>query len=258
ISIMINNYNRARYLERTIRSIVEQNVGREVYEIVLVDNISSDHSLDVMNFMKEFYWDKANIRIFKRIGHKKEEPGNITKVRNFGIKQCRGEVIMFCDPELLHGPGTIKKMIEHHFQGKDNLYVVGKVYDAEREIQNLIDKTRTFEEALKIAVKNPVIRCGSERKVCYPFLSSVRKKWLVKVRGYDEEMIGGGHDDNDLWNRMHVANVDSLFDDSIIGIHQWHKPHWVNTDYNEKIMSSKKEILIRNNDRWGEIRAVKL
>jgi len=259
ISIMMTNYNKARYLERTIKSIVEQNVGKEVYELVLVDNISSDHSLDVMKFMKEFYLDKANIRVFQRKGHKKVEPGNITKVKNFGIKQCRGEVIMFCDPEVLHGPETIKKMIEHHFQGKDNLYVVGKVYSVGRETQELIDKTITFEEALNIVDKHKCqVMSGTERTVCFPFLSSVKKKWLVKVRGYEEEFVGGGHDDYDLWNRLHVANVESLFDDSILGIHQWHKAHWVNTDFNEKIMSSKKDILIRNNDHWGEIEVVEV
>ena len=162
---------------------------------------------------------------------------------------------MFCDPEVLHGPETIKKMIENHFQEKDNLYVIGKVYDADQRLQELIDKTRTFEEALKIVSKNPIIRCGKERPVCFPFLSAVKKKWLVKTRGYEEEFVGGGHDDTDLWNRLHVMNVNALVDESILGIHQWHNPHWVNTDYNEKIMSSKKEILIRNNDRWGEIQA---
>ena len=48
VSIVITNYNYSRYLNRSIRSAFIQNYPTEKYEIIVVDDSSSDWSREII------------------------------------------------------------------------------------------------------------------------------------------------------------------------------------------------------------------
>ena len=47
LSVIVPVFNKGRYLERGVRSILDQGLKEDSFEIILVDDGSTDNSLDV-------------------------------------------------------------------------------------------------------------------------------------------------------------------------------------------------------------------
>lgn len=88
ISIIVPVYNVEKYLDRCINSLVRQTF--KSYEILLIDDGSTDNSGDICDQFSEKY---SNIRVF----HLKN--GGVSRARNFGIEKALGDYIMFCDSD---------------------------------------------------------------------------------------------------------------------------------------------------------------
>ena len=48
ISIIIPVYNQAKWVQRCIRSLLNQNFKRDKYEIIIIDDASTDNSLSML------------------------------------------------------------------------------------------------------------------------------------------------------------------------------------------------------------------
>lgn len=90
ISIIIPIYNSERYLENTINSIINQTIGFENIELILVDDNSSDNSRVIVKKFAEKY-DNV-VYYFSKTNHGYPGFG-----RNKGIEIANSEYIMFCD-----------------------------------------------------------------------------------------------------------------------------------------------------------------
>ena len=88
VSVIITAYNYARYLERAIRSVQDQSLDSRNYEIIIVDDASTDETTVVL----ENYAD--SIRIFRM-----EKNIGLAAARNFGIKKARGQYVVFLDAD---------------------------------------------------------------------------------------------------------------------------------------------------------------
>lgn len=88
ISIIVPVYNSQSTISKCINSLLRQTY--ENIEIILVDDGSCDHSLDICLFFKNF--DKR-IKVFNK------QNGGVSSARNFGIEMATGKFIMFCDSD---------------------------------------------------------------------------------------------------------------------------------------------------------------
>ena len=61
LSIIIPLYNTERYIERCLLSCVEQNIEEQDYEIIVVNDGSTDQSVEIVKRLVEVY---KNIRIY--------------------------------------------------------------------------------------------------------------------------------------------------------------------------------------------------
>jgi glycosyltransferase involved in cell wall biosynthesis len=88
VSLIITTYNYSQYVERAIRSAIDQSLSSEQYEIIIVNDCSSDGTKSVLdNFTKD-----------ARIFHLEENLG-LSGARNFGIKKAKGQFIVFLDAD---------------------------------------------------------------------------------------------------------------------------------------------------------------
>lgn len=101
ISIIIPLYNKEAIVERSLVSVLSQNY--DDYEIVVVDDGSTDNSLGIVKKIKDSNEDKGN-----KINIVIQENGGPSKARNTGVKHAKGDWIVFldADDELL--PGALK------------------------------------------------------------------------------------------------------------------------------------------------------
>lgn len=95
ISIIIPIYNSEDFLEETISSIINQSIGFENLELILVDDKSNDNSKKIIHDFSEKY---DNVKAF----YLEVNNGTPGKPRNIGIENASAEYIMFCDSDDLY------------------------------------------------------------------------------------------------------------------------------------------------------------
>lgn len=102
ISIVVPVYNVAGYLERTVKSI--QNQSYENFEILLVDNGSTDGSSELVDQLAES--DKRIIPIH-------EENSGVTHARLTGVSRAHGEWMGFVDSDDIIDDDMYKTLLEN-------------------------------------------------------------------------------------------------------------------------------------------------
>jgi glycosyltransferase involved in cell wall biosynthesis len=90
ISVIICTYNRSDYLKKAIQSLVNQTLDRSFYEILVIDNHSTDDTKDIVN--NEF----SNVQNLRYIF---EPIIGLSQARNTGWKKGKGEFIAYLDDD---------------------------------------------------------------------------------------------------------------------------------------------------------------
>lgn len=89
-SVVIPVYNVENYLEECLDSILNQGLDYSEYEIICVNDGSTDSSLDILKKYKEKY---ENIKIVC------QENSGLSQTRNTGINNAEGEYLLFIDSD---------------------------------------------------------------------------------------------------------------------------------------------------------------
>ncbi|NQV03758.1 MAG: glycosyltransferase family 2 protein [Bacteroidia bacterium] len=104
VSILLANYNNARYLSEAIDCVIRQSWSN--WEIVVVDDGSKDHSIDVINtYIKK----GLNIRLFR---NKANQGCGATK--HDCVLYAKGDICGFLDPDDLLTDNALEIMVEAH------------------------------------------------------------------------------------------------------------------------------------------------
>lgn len=99
VSVILPTYNRAHFIEGTIKSVLAQTY--QDYELIIVDDASTDSTTEVVTGFRS-----QKIRYFKL-----EKVGR-SIARNFGLKQSTGDFICFIDSDDLFLPFKINGQLE--------------------------------------------------------------------------------------------------------------------------------------------------
>ena len=90
VSIIVPNYNHANFLEQRIQSILKQTY--QDYELILLDDASTDHSLDILSQ----YADHTKV---SRVIENRVNTGVPFKQWNNGVSEAKGEYIWFAESD---------------------------------------------------------------------------------------------------------------------------------------------------------------
>lgn len=105
LSILVPVYNVEAYVGDTVQSLVDQSLDDSLYEILLLDDASTDKSPDLC---RELAQRHANIRFLALEAH---SPGGPATVCNLGIKEARGRYIGIVDADDLAAPTMFAELI---------------------------------------------------------------------------------------------------------------------------------------------------
>ena len=100
VSIIMPSYNTAQYIEKTIKSILDQTYTN--WELIIIDDCSTDNTDDVVkNYLSD-----------KRIKYLKNEQNSGAAVsRNRALREAKGQWISFLDSDDLWMPEKLEKQI---------------------------------------------------------------------------------------------------------------------------------------------------
>ena len=92
VTVAIPTYNRAAFLRQTLAGIAAQRFPREAFEVLVIDNNSTD---DTQAVVAEFAGERPPPR------HILEKRQGLDFARNRAVAEARGEVIVFGDDDIL-------------------------------------------------------------------------------------------------------------------------------------------------------------
>ena len=100
VSVVIPVYNVEKYIRQTLDSVVNQTF-KEI-EIIIVDNKSTDKTLEIIN---EYAKNDSRFTIYKNSKNLKQG-----LARNFGVQMARGQYIFFIDGDDYMELNAIEKL----------------------------------------------------------------------------------------------------------------------------------------------------
>ena len=133
ISVIIAAYNAEEYLSETLDSIFLQTMNDSEYEVIIINDGSSDSTLDILNSYKQTY---SNLIIIDK------ENGGPSSARNAGLDIAKGEYVFFFDADDILEGDALSTMYETASEKQSDL-LIGKYDIFNRhttiEIHNLDD-----------------------------------------------------------------------------------------------------------------------
>ncbi|MEA5003916.1 MAG: glycoside hydrolase family 99-like domain-containing protein [Christensenella sp.] len=111
VSVIIPNYNYERYLRSRIDSVLEQTYP--VYEIILMDDRSTDESVSILKEYKERYPHKIKLVM------NEQNSGSVFAQWEKGLDMAKGDYIWIAEADDLADPMFIEKNMEKFKQDSD-------------------------------------------------------------------------------------------------------------------------------------------
>lgn len=200
-SIIIAARNEEDFIGDCIETLENQELDREMYEVIVIDGLSQDDTADIIVEKQKSY---SNIFLFSN--SRKIAPCAF----NIGIKNSRGKYVFIVGAHAEYPPDFITKSLES-IESSNADCVGGREVD--------VGKSRLGKTYA--AVRNTAFGGGlspyrySDKK---QYVQSVafgcyKKEALIRVGGFDENLIR--NQDNDLNKRIIQSGGEILFDPGI-------------------------------------------
>jgi glycosyltransferase involved in cell wall biosynthesis len=178
-SIVIPTYNRARFIGKTIRSVLQQDFGN--FEVIVVDDGSTDETPEIVRLIND-----PRIKFFQKINEER------AAARNYGVQKSLGTYVTFLDSDDLLKPNHFsesKKFLEAN--PDTSIFSLG--YDIRQADEKVLYPFRVLP--------NPV-----NQKLCEGnFLSCIgvfiKREIIVRIP-FNEDRELSGSEDYELWLRM--------------------------------------------------------
>ncbi len=225
-SIILIIKDDAALLECALRSIAQIDYPHSSFEVIVVDDGSTDPVSNRISFKPEFSVTYIYIP--------RDENSCRAKARNLGLSHARFDFLVFMDGDHFVGPSILKNYARYFQYKKNKRLVLGTrrhlMYGHWNNVLNDFQNTKPFVAP----EKNTYI--DDERIILQQYLKTsfnqllgrwhlfwtcnfcIEKALLLQVGGFDENFIGWGLEDCELGYRLHHAGYDfEIFDNPI-----WH------------------------------------
>jgi LmbE family N-acetylglucosaminyl deacetylase/glycosyltransferase involved in cell wall biosynthesis len=233
-SVIIPTYNRRELLDHTLRALAAQTIGSDAFEVIVVDDGSSDSSDEVA----KSYADRLRIRYFFQA----DEGYRVALARNVGIRQARAPICVFVDSGVLLHSDCLAEHLRSHARHPDAA-VVGYVLcfnednEDAAEIQAEVDLRQIdasingfIGDGRRLDIREPFYaRYGDELgDLPAPWLmywtcnTSARRDQLLRVGLFDENFRSWGAEDVELAYRLHRDGARFFLARAAVSLHYPH------------------------------------
>jgi glycosyltransferase involved in cell wall biosynthesis len=214
-SVIIPTYNRAAFISKTIRSVLEQEYDH--FEIIVVDDGSTDNTESIVRGISD-----VKIRYYKK------ENNERAAARNFGIEKATGDYVTFLDSDDLFYSFNLSNASEC-IRNNNLPHFIHLAY----EVKDSKDK---------VLFKNNFIKSGDYKFLVYGNSFSclgvfIKKEVLHKFR-FNEDKNLTLSEDWELWLRL-ISHFGIIADNRISAAMIYHENRSVKEAVAQKLAIAK-------------------
>lgn len=190
-SIVIPLYNKEKYVESCLDSIVSQSYSN--FEIIIINDGSTDNSIDRVNAFKSRN-KNVELLVFE------QQNSGVSASRNFGIEKSRGEFVCFLDADDYWHPQYLE--VANHIINKEvDCNIIGTKFGyikERKEILNLDSFEVTDVRYRSTSYIKEVINNGSASNSS----STIVKRILLLDSSFKFDEKQTHAEDIDVWTRL--------------------------------------------------------
>lgn len=194
-TIQLCTYNRAHLLRRVLIGCFEQSAAAATYEVVLVDDGSSDATPETI--------DEMRARAECAFTVVRQPNAGLAAARNAGIARASGERIIFIDDDVLPTPQFVEQHLRSHARAPQAIVRGGVI------------NTESFER-LPAPYWTPLNYSGN---FFWTTNVSLPLRTLRSAGGFDERFREYGWEDIELGMRLRKAGVRAVFNPEALVFH---------------------------------------
>lgn len=268
ISVVIPTYNFKNYIANTVRHLLDQDLPNNEYEIIVVDDGSTDGSEEfVLDHLKDRL-ENHNFKYiyFPRPGERRMGDGNFRAgiARNLGVKHSSGEYLCFLDSDIITPKNFLSSLYEQH-KSADVIqtrrhYLTKVVSNVETNYEDINMDTDTFIPEggyWHNFYNNPVP--WHERPTPWKFVCtyslSLKREFFVNCGSFKKNYHFYGFEDTCLGLRSYKNNKKLHLSDLIV-YHLFHadeRSEYKNSDVHRAILLKKTAKIFFHNHLEPEI-----
>jgi glycosyltransferase involved in cell wall biosynthesis len=234
-SVVVPTYNRAELLGYTLDSLARQDLPADQYEVLVVDDGSSDHTAEVMRGRQ----DRMRVRYF----FQEDQGFRVAAARNVGISHAGGDVCVFVDSGVLLHSGSLRAHLDSHQSTEAPAAVCGYVYcfnqdnEDAREIRAAVNvgdpdasvrmlrrsgQWPDYRESFYARHEHHFHELPAPWFLYWTCNASARTKQLRAVGMFDEAFRCWGGEDIDLGYRLHKDGARFVVNRQAAALHYPH------------------------------------
>jgi cellulose synthase/poly-beta-1,6-N-acetylglucosamine synthase-like glycosyltransferase len=192
VTVVIAARNEEPGISQCLQSLVQQSYPAHNYEIIIVDDGSTDNTASIVKTFSEKY---PSIHLLASATGREHESSRKPFAITQGIGQARGEIILTTDADCIAPPRWIEYMAGHFLD--DVVFVAGPV--VVRDTPRFINKLERLEFLGLITTAAGLIGTGRPI-ICNGANLGYRKSSFNAVNGFGDNATF--NDDESLMNRM--------------------------------------------------------
>ncbi len=203
LSVIVPTYNGGWVLQRTIEALRAQDAPPGRFEIIVVDDGSTDGSVDDLNAMTR----PSFIRLIRQANRGR------AAARNHGAFEARGRVVLFVDADIWAAPQLVSAHLAHHTEGH-TLGVQGSSIPHPDSLKTVFMRATNLLPDLTVRRRD---KLSPMHVVTRNF--SVTAEAFRDVGGFDERFVGYGWEDIELGVRLRDAGVSLIYEPAAFTYH---------------------------------------
>lgn len=206
ISVITPTYNNREVLRETIRALRDQTLAAHLYEIIVVDDGSTDGTAEMVEALRD--QSGAAIRYVTQ--------GNQGRsaARNLGVRTARGRIVVFLDSDLWATPGLLAAHHGHYPPGSARRGVQGRTVTHPESRVTPFMQVKEMTPDLTMRRRHDLSPFHVTTRNC-----SMLRQDVLDAGGFDETFSGYGWEDIELAIRMHARGVRFEYEPQALGHH---------------------------------------
>lgn len=198
VSVVIPAYNAEKYIEKTVRSVLQQTYTN--YEIIIVDDCSSDDTYSIVQALAQ---EDKRIKYYQN-----EKNEGVAITRNNAIARCTGEYIALLDADDIWVETKLEKQIKLLQETKAQIAYCSYAFIDENDKEILrpfiVPTTTTYESALG----KSVISCST----------AMMERQLFEKYKFEADVY---HEDYVLWLKLLKDNMKAVGDTEVLAYYRF-------------------------------------